>query len=325
MHYWLCVEPPLFWGKWSNKERHRALKQRETDHTQHKVDFVEPWITTAGGADINKAALFTCRLGMLFVPTWYFSSSKIFWGAAWRAALCLLRDPSEVTLVSTKSWKGRGAASWSPSLLFSLESTRCWCEPALTSWRHSAYVLAFGCHMAERATPFVRSPAWCWPQKINSWHIIQLWIPHLSQTEQRVSSKFQSSGAEMCWTHVGSSFTIKSKRRKNPFSSGFGVWLDRNIWSSDQHFSVTVSFIQSGAIWKVSFRPVEVGVSGGSRCVWVFFFQLCESPCQDMWPTFPLRMITWTLCWCFWAKVCTLTPQTKLSILSLLACWLKFD
>lgn len=37
MHFGLRVEPPLCWGRSTDKEHHRGLKQRETDHKQHKA------------------------------------------------------------------------------------------------------------------------------------------------------------------------------------------------------------------------------------------------------------------------------------------------
>lgn len=47
---------------------------------------MELWVTAGGGVSRNKAVLIAQCLGMLFVPTLYFSPSRIFWGAAWHAA-----------------------------------------------------------------------------------------------------------------------------------------------------------------------------------------------------------------------------------------------
>lgn len=90
-------------------------KERQIiSNTKQQADFVEPWITAMGGADINKAGLFAYCLRMLFVPKRCFTPSRILWVVALRAALCsLLCDPSEVTLISMKCWKGSRVASWS--------------------------------------------------------------------------------------------------------------------------------------------------------------------------------------------------------------------
>lgn len=95
-----------------------------------------------------------CSYGIVF-----FRPSRIFWGAFWRGAVCcLFYDPSEVTLISTKPWEGRGTASPVPNSTplpsLSLESTRRLCEPALSCYR-DAYVWACGCHMAKRGTSLV--------------------------------------------------------------------------------------------------------------------------------------------------------------------------
>lgn len=111
MHFELCVEPPLYRGGFTNKECHRALKQRETDDKQHKTTtrFCGTLIYNRGRRRSKQSCLL---FGDVVHHIRYFPLSRIFWGAFWRGALCcLFYDPSEVTLISMKSWKGRGTAS----------------------------------------------------------------------------------------------------------------------------------------------------------------------------------------------------------------------
>lgn len=165
MHFGLCLEPPLYQRGFTDKEYHRALKQRETDHKWPKTTARFCWTLIYNcGRRSNKQSCSSpmlsedvvCSYGIVF-----FRPSRIFWGAFWRGAVCcLFCDSSEVTLISMKFWERRGTASNAPTpphpqpSPLSLESTSRLCEPVLSCYR-DAYVWACGRHMAKRGTSLV--------------------------------------------------------------------------------------------------------------------------------------------------------------------------
>lgn len=87
-------------------------------------------------------------------------------------------------------------------------------------WCHIAYIQAgqSGRHTAERDTLLVRSSASCWHQKMNLWHTVQFWEPHISHTELRQPPK---SERIICWSvfHKTSALRIWICSRKQERAS----------------------------------------------------------------------------------------------------------
>lgn len=118
--YILGTVPSLYWGGFTNKESHRAPKQRETDHERHKATrrFCGTLNYNRGRSRHKQSCSFSCCLSMLFVRTWYFfffalpeySGEQL---GVQLSAVCSV-TPLKLHRFPRSLEKRRGAVSWSP-------------------------------------------------------------------------------------------------------------------------------------------------------------------------------------------------------------------